>query len=570
MIIECPECSTRYNINAALPPEGRSVRCAKCGHLWRILPPKDETAEGEAAVQSQAQDMPKHSSAPLDANRASQAQEAPAQNASQDAASHAEAEGDDEANMRESVSAAAEEQSDSTSEDAQSDDEPSPSQQQPQESLAAAASGFRATPFQANRDPGEGAARLWAGASPFSDDAETQEINQISSIEDTREAVRRVFSGLVEPKPGAGSFRETRDTRDSRSVFGDFRPRDVSKEREAFDAGAREAPQEPKPHVDTVLQNRSLGRPLRASFWREEVSAPQGQDTIPQESPGGGSEPYLMQVRELIEESLASKQYNGAAANQTSGYDGGINPHQEIGSDRAGTEVDAEGNAQSDLEKEVLSRWQSSQQSSFWNRPSLPLEQIEDLPRESDRQAYDPREIDDGAVTVDDRLVREIEETREHADDVPVPRRRGGLAVVAGWGLFLCIALGVIAGFLSFRDILAQAMPGLAPIYRKLGMPVTVQPLMIEDVSYRWHVSRGQPALLITGSVHNQSQRKVAVPELYITIKDQNPELDREYNAALQTDSKKIRAGDRADFEIDLVGAGASITEVELELRNVR
>ena len=38
MIIECPACTTRYDIKAELPPEGRSVRCAKCGTVWRAMP----------------------------------------------------------------------------------------------------------------------------------------------------------------------------------------------------------------------------------------------------------------------------------------------------------------------------------------------------------------------------------------------------------------------------------------------------------------------------------------------------------------------------------------------------
>ena len=42
MIIECPACNTRYEIKVDLPPEGRTVRCAKCENVWRAVPLEEE------------------------------------------------------------------------------------------------------------------------------------------------------------------------------------------------------------------------------------------------------------------------------------------------------------------------------------------------------------------------------------------------------------------------------------------------------------------------------------------------------------------------------------------------
>ena len=46
MKIKCPDCSTSYEIKVeALGPEGRSVKCAKCGNRWFVSPDDDEEGD---------------------------------------------------------------------------------------------------------------------------------------------------------------------------------------------------------------------------------------------------------------------------------------------------------------------------------------------------------------------------------------------------------------------------------------------------------------------------------------------------------------------------------------------
>ena len=53
MILTCPNCATRYQADAAkFLPDGRKVRCAKCGHTWHQSAPETEAAPVAAAVET--------------------------------------------------------------------------------------------------------------------------------------------------------------------------------------------------------------------------------------------------------------------------------------------------------------------------------------------------------------------------------------------------------------------------------------------------------------------------------------------------------------------------------------
>jgi predicted Zn finger-like uncharacterized protein len=58
MILTCPACATRYQADEAkFPPQGRDVRCAKCGHAWHQPGPEPQAPEPVPAAPAAAAEV---------------------------------------------------------------------------------------------------------------------------------------------------------------------------------------------------------------------------------------------------------------------------------------------------------------------------------------------------------------------------------------------------------------------------------------------------------------------------------------------------------------------------------
>jgi predicted Zn finger-like uncharacterized protein len=58
MLVKCPECGVRYEIDGSLiPPEGRRVQCTSCEHVWRQDPGGGDTAMPGEGLQRQSKPL---------------------------------------------------------------------------------------------------------------------------------------------------------------------------------------------------------------------------------------------------------------------------------------------------------------------------------------------------------------------------------------------------------------------------------------------------------------------------------------------------------------------------------
>lgn len=594
MIIECPACVTRYDIKAEMPPEGRTVRCAKCGTLWRampesigetaaeaqIAPPKTTaTVNDEAAVEQAIRHFAAEGHAAGGEDHSEEEySDALSGDSEWSEAAHAH---DDDWSMHADGSFAAPGETEEA-EEAYSQDEPSELDAEPETAAGLAEEesqledsgkvrwfdAFRRKKKASADEVAENSASSQHAPAAaetipfpraiFSGKPDAHEGEELRTLEEARQAVRSVFSNLRDGRSSsdAGAYpsaaaalaaeKESDASPHARGVASLESDWTGPEEDSGNLASARDLPNWPDGVADTADRDESLSE---ASGWR----GANGQANPDAAQAAEESDDAAASLRDAMRAHFASSPIRTPFFSQPQSEELARKPETHPPAAPAFSEraapVDAAG---------------------LWGKsPRLAGEEMTEREPEpvSDEEPADSRN-DDGSF--DQRLFREIEEAQEKSGAVKSRKAWGGLALAAAWGFFLCVAAGLVVGFLAFRDTIANSQPGLAPLYRSLGMPVTLQHLVFQSVQYEWKISDNKPVLAVSGSVYNQANRKVVVPQFFITVKDKDPSLDREYSANLRIRKSRLRANQSADFDIELMSPSPTLTSVELELRHVR
>ncbi len=594
MIIECPACTTRYDIKAMLPPEGRTVRCAKCGTVWRAKPaaeeefqaviPEPETtaianhADASAGGQDRTDETFQHRTAPSQDREESWLQN----NASKTEHADAVAEVSEavfSTEFRESAVPAQHEafpfemvqdaviwpgrdRKETVAEPGREKDESGKvrwfgSFRRKNQARTGASAGSSAEPGLSGNGSAE--AIPFPRLGPAAEGPAAADETAFSSLEEAREAVRGVFSSRGEVSAAARNAQAALITQalerdragDAESLSAEKSWHYSSPQREMIEDTDESEVQQELAAGPGLMQEEGGTDRLNAAQTESWSSAGETQGE------GAGTANWLKGWRE---------QTQPEADDPDASLRSAFHAHFATASGNENLSEQLEAHLRpSTVDEEVPEEFSPGQAAPIWRMPGM-----QSQPRFNESATDDGlEETREDDPSFDRRLYREIEETQGHAVQGR-PARRGGLALAAAWGLFLCIAAGLAVGFVAFRDEVADAIPGLSPVYGALGMPVTAQPLVFENVQYEWQLKDNKPTLLITGSVRNHARRKVKVPPFFVTIKDDDPALDREYSVNLQVTGDRIRPRRSADFEIELLAPNPAISSVELELRNVR
>jgi predicted Zn finger-like uncharacterized protein len=619
MIIVCPSCTTRYDIKAVLPPEGRSVRCAKCSTVWRALPEgSDESAPEPSVSPAPAESANNAQGSELDSEAGAEArfdqpeesytqpfQETDGPSAEIYASPQTNDEGEPQLPEEERFEPDApppplEGGSFASLEPPLLEDAP---MKEPDRANGSSSLRWFGSFRRKGGKDGSNTASVPAPArseapipflrsDPIAVDRPELPISASEelALDEARQAIRRVFHGLGEGVTQTRASSTVRSQAPSPQEIEDNAPalmKAIAVQEEdrggrawvpsMLSRGYAQIEEEEKANASrTPQQGNGLG--VDAGGFDASDGSKSVEDWTGRSQTFAENDSDFRQALSNYASSQAPDDLDDGAYSAAPGHDGRT-LNVDLGSgalglagarEMAAAELD-EAELARQLETELQTKAEKSGYSPSW-RQSFPFtlrRPAGDGLEVSGPADEEPRDGAEGEASFDPRLYREIEEAQEHAGE---PRRtqRGGLALAAAWGLLVCIASGLGVVFFSYRDIVAEALPGIAPLYRTLGMPVTAQPLIFESVQYEWTVLDDKPALIVTGSVFNRANRKVHVPDFFITVKDSDPSLDREYPVTLQTSEDKILPDEGAEFEIELVSPNASITAVELELRNVR
>ncbi len=149
-------------------------------------------------------------------------------------------------------------------------------------------------------------------------------------------------------------------------------------------------------------------------------------------------------------------------------------------------------------------------------------------------------------------------------------RRSTGVAgpVAAGWGALALCVIG-LAGYVYFQRVdVVRALPGAAPAYERLGLPVNVRGLEFDKVGYAWETNAGRPVLEVYGEIVNVSSEPLKVPTVVFGLRTK--EKVEVYQWAADVRSDLLPPNERTAFSAQIPTPPKSIRDVLVRFAKIR
>lgn len=501
-IIECPECATRYKMNKAVPEGGRFVKCARCGHQWRLVPGAADDGTANAALDERQRTM-------VDDNGGVMANAAHSQ----------------------------------TSHSAASDDYSSTSWETRRESHASALSGMQhddaaGFPAAASSPQVDSAAHnsAWPNyetnsSDPFSHDTSNGYSSASTQDEDTGDNAE-------------WAERMHRPWRDDSQSFAQHEQQTGEDAEAAIRKALNAALDQPgtADHEEVEHAHPTAAEPFE-DFWQGFSSE---HDANSDDSIAYGNKDVKTVAAEIEQARRSSVIYDAATVRD--GFSGGDDEPQE---------------ADEDIQNGLADAFRSE----ITRRPTTSEGLDTRYAHFADGTSDDLGPYQEGGEFIGNDAAA-LQAELEHFGQLPYEEpRRGGLATVAAWAVFMSVAAGVVLALVNFRADVVAAFPGTAGLYKLAGFSGPGQQIDFNNVAYRWTVADGKPVIEVTGQVVNRSDREARVPGVVVSMRD--APASQPVRTTANTQVSALGAGQSADFTIEFA-ASKDIRQIELEFDKIQ
>lgn len=110
---------------------------------------------------------------------------------------------------------------------------------------------------------------------------------------------------------------------------------------------------------------------------------------------------------------------------------------------------------------------------------------------------------------------------------------RKGAPVMALGVAVLALVAGLAGAAAIFREQVAGMIPGAAPLYAAIGLPVNALGLNFEGVAWKPAFAAGRPVMAVTGAIRNTTKHPVDSPPVRIRLMDKRERALAEYQLAV-------------------------------------
>ena len=136
---------------------------------------------------------------------------------------------------------------------------------------------------------------------------------------------------------------------------------------------------------------------------------------------------------------------------------------------------------------------------------------------------------------------------------------RGGL--IAGVVL-IAVAAGAVGGLVVMRQQVAGLVPGTAPLFAAIGLPVNTLGLAFEGVAWKPTFAAGRPVMAVTGAIRNTNKTAKVAPSVRVSLRGKAKSPLVSYDLALT--NAKIPPGGVRYFAWNLPDPPANAEGLEI------